>query len=278
MTIERILNNNAAVVNDENHEKIVVGKGICFQKKIGDAINTSCITKTFYLSSSDLNLKFQELLVHLPMEQLSLVEQIINMAKLESGRKISDSIYISLADHIHFSLLNHQQGIHIKNALLWDIKRFYADEYAIGKKALALIEKDTGILLSDDEAGFIALHIVNASTEEGTKDIYKATKIIDEILTLVKYFFAIDMDETSLNYYRFVSHLRFFSQRIVNNATFHGDERDKELLDMVKQKYENAYACVLKIDDFLHIQYHVDITDEEKLYLCIHIQRAVYKG
>lgn len=277
MKIEKILNNSAAVVIDKDCEKIVVGKGICYQKRIGDTVDPSGVNKIFYMSSSDLNLKFQELLVQLPMEQLSLVEEIINMAKLESGRKISDSIYISLADHIHFSLRNHKQGIHIKNALLWDIKRFYPDEYQIGVKALKLIEKETGSKLPDDEAGFVALHIVNASTEQGTKDIYKATKIMDEILTLVTYFFAINMDENSLNYYRFVSHLRFFTQRIVNHTTFHGDERDAELLEMIKLKYVKAYACVLKIHEFLRLTYQVDITCEEQLYLCIHIQRAVYK-
>lgn len=278
MKIEKVLNNSAAVIQDDKgNEKIVVGKGICFQKKPGDQIYIHDVEKTFYMSSPNLNLKFQQLLVQLPMEQLSLVETIINMTKLELGRKISDSIYISLTDHIHFSLKNHEQGIHIKNAILWDIKRFYPDEYKIGKKALLIIEQNSAITLPDDEAGFIALHIVNASIEEGTKDIYKATRIIDEILTLVKYFFVIDMDVNSLNYYRFVSHLRFFSTRIVNDTIFRGDENDEELLDMIKLKYESAYECVLKIEEFLLRKYHVDIASEEKLFLCIHIQRAVFK-
>ena len=40
MKISKVLNNNTAVVIDENNrEKVVIGKGIAFQKKVGDPIN-----------------------------------------------------------------------------------------------------------------------------------------------------------------------------------------------------------------------------------------------
>ena len=42
MKIHKILNNNVAVVLDEHgDEKIVMGKGICFKKKAGEAIGSS---------------------------------------------------------------------------------------------------------------------------------------------------------------------------------------------------------------------------------------------
>lgn len=52
MQIYKILNNNAAVVlDDSGQEKIVMGKGICFQKKTGARIDPSVIDKTFLLSA-----------------------------------------------------------------------------------------------------------------------------------------------------------------------------------------------------------------------------------
>lgn len=39
MIIDKILNNNVIVVKDKNNvEKIIMGKGIAFNKKIGDEI------------------------------------------------------------------------------------------------------------------------------------------------------------------------------------------------------------------------------------------------
>ena len=35
-----------------------------------------------------------------------------------------------------------------------------------------------------------------------------------EILKMVKYHFNIEFDEESINYYRFITHLKFFTQRL----------------------------------------------------------------
>ena len=53
MQIYKILNNNVAVVLDENgREKVVMGRGICFKKKAGELIPDEIIDKTFFLSGS----------------------------------------------------------------------------------------------------------------------------------------------------------------------------------------------------------------------------------
>lgn len=54
------------------------------------------------------------------------------------------------------------QGIELPNALLWEIKNYYPEEYAVGIEALSIIVEKLNIVLSEDEAGFIAIHIVNA--------------------------------------------------------------------------------------------------------------------
>lgn len=279
LKIKTILNNNAVVaIDNDNNEKVVVGKGIAFSKKVGDSINASLATKTYYLSSDMLNLKFQEILVSLPMEQLNIVDKIIDDARMSIGRKISDSLYISLSDHIHFSLLNYEKGIYVRNNLLPEIIRFYPEEFEVGLRAIDIIKEETGILLPRDETGFIALHIVNAETEyhTSTKDIYQATQIIEEVLSVVKNYFDIDIDENSLAFYRFLYHLRYFSQRIVNHSVFKEDEKDRELMEVLAVKYQQSYQCCKNIKAFIKVKYDIDIGYEEMLYLTIHIQRAIF--
>lgn len=278
MNINKSLNNNVAVIVDENgNEKIVMGRGICFQKKAGDPIEEDKIDKTFSLSSPEANNKFQALIKDIPIEHVELGEKIIADAKLQLGKKLNDMIYISLIDHIYTSIVRFLEGISVKNVLLWEIRRFYKEEYQIGLKAIDMIEEKFKVRLLEDEAGFIALHLANAQIDENEMhNMYKITKIMQEVTNIVKYAFHIEFDEDNVYYYRFITHLKFFAQRLVNEKTYQDDDSD-DLLSVIKDKYKEAYQCVEKIDDFINKKYQYQLSKEEKLYLTIHIERVVHK-
>lgn len=278
MVIEKILNNNVVLtLNEKNKEIIVMGRGIAFKKKVGDNVSKESIDKVYTLSDKETSSKFQQLISDIPMEYMSLSDDIINNAKITLGKKLSDSIYIGLTDHIHTAILRSKEGVTVKNAVLWDTRRFYKEEFAIGMKALGLIEERFGIRLPDDEAGFIALHIVNAQKDQDIKVIYKITKVMQEVSNIVKYYFGISFDEESVYYYRFITHLKFFSERLIEGKTYTGEE-DDGLLDVIKVKYKNAYECVEKIALFISEKYNYVLANEEKLYLTIHIEKVVSRA
>lgn len=276
MEISKVLNNNVAVVIENNEEKIVMGRGICFKKKSGDTIEPEIIDKVFYLQNQEVLSRFKELVVDIPLEYLEIGEEIMDEAKLSLGKALNDNIYISMVDHIYTAVVRAKDDILVKNALLWDIQRFYKEEYQIGKKALEIIEKKTGVLLPNDEAGFIALHIVNGQLDEDVHGMYEITKIMREIENIVRYHFKIEFNEESAYYYRFITHLKFFAQRLVEHKKQNKQEDD--LLEVVQVKYANAYQCVEKIAMYIKNQYNYELYDEEKLYLTIHIHRVVYLG
>ena len=279
MKIEKILNNNAVVIKEEDDEKIVMGCGIAFKKKVGDDVPEDKVDKIFLLSNKEVNNKFQELVSDIPMEYVELGEKIIVLAKTQLGKRISEKIYISLVDHIYTAIIRFLEGVEVKNPLLWDIKRFYKDEYPIGLKALDMIEEKFAVRLPDDEAGFIALHIVNAEMngdKDEVKRTYKITKVIQEISNIVKYNFKITFDEDSVYYYRFISHLKFFADRLFSKKTYK-DENNDDLFGIIRSKYKSSFECVEKISKFIEEKYNYSVSDEEKLYLTIHIERVVYK-
>ena len=276
MEISKILNNNVAVVMENNEEKIVMGRGICFKKKTGDTVEANQIDKVFYLENPEASKRFKELVVDISLEYLQIGEEIMNEARLSLGKSLNDGIYISMVDHIYAAIERAKENILVKNALLWDIQRFYKEEYAIGKKSLEIIEKKTGVLLPNDEAGFIALHIVNGQLDDDVHDMYKITKIMQEIENIVRYHFKIEFNEESAYYYRFITHLKFFAQRLLEEKK--QNQQEDDLLDVVQTKYANAYKCVEKIAMYIKKQYNYELYDEEKLYLTIHIHRVVYLG
>lgn len=56
-----------------------------------------------------------------------------------------------------------------QNALLWEVKEYYVKEYEVGKMAQKLVKEREEVALSDDEAAFIALHIINAEEDTDEK-------------------------------------------------------------------------------------------------------------
>lgn len=278
MIIKRILTNNAVVIDDENQqEKIVCGKGIAFKKRPGMEIDEISINQTFILEGGGEYSRFEQLLKDVPLEYLELSSEIINMAKLEFAKKFKDNVIITLSDHLYVAIKRCREGMTISNPLLWDIKNFYEIEYDIGLRALELIKNKFHIQLPNDEAGLIALHIVNVELDEDNMDhIFQVTKVIQEIMTIVKYHFHAEFDTSNVYYYRFITHLKFFALRLLKDNQFNEDE-ENELLDVVKDKYCTSYECVLKIKDFLEKKYNYTLQEDEIVYLTIHVHRVVHK-
>lgn len=278
MKIARILNNNVVIVLDEKHnERVVCGKGIAFSKRIGDSVDESQINKIFVLQNQIMNKKFQAIVADIPLEHLQIASRIIEMIKLESGKKLNDSIYITLSDHIHTSIQRFLEGINIKSPMKWDIRRFYEQEYLLGIKALEIVNEHFKIQLPEDEAAFIALHIVNSEMDDSDiQQVTEITKIMQEISNIVKYYFSIEFDVNSVYYYRFITHLKFFAQRLLTKKTY-DENTDDDLLMAVKKKYQTSYKCVEKISEFILRKYKYALSNEEKLYLTIHIERIIYR-
>lgn len=274
MKIAKVYNNNViSAFNEKNEELVVMGRGLAFQKKPGDSVDEDKIEKIFALKNNDMSEKFKTLLYEVPIEYMEVTEDIIKIAKSRLGRDLNDSIYISLTDHIHFAVERNQKGYDIKNALLWEIKRFYKQEFVIGMEALKIIQEKLGVLLPEDEASFIAMHIVNAELNQEMPNVANITKVMQDILNIVKYHFKMDFDEESLNYFRFITHLKFFAQRLYSKTYIEDD--DPFLFETVREKHRAAFECTEKINEYIKNQFDYSLTNNEKLYLIIHIQRVV---
>lgn len=275
MKINKIINNNVISVTQNNQERVVMGKGIGFQKEEGDIVEESKIDKIFDLNNQEISDRFKTLLIEVPIEIVQAVEKIIEVAKIEYHKELSDTIYVALTDHINFAIERQQEGMAIKNGLLWEIKKFYPTEYEIGMRGLDWIEEIAGAKLPEDEAGFIAIHLLNAE-HNNLADYNHVTEMVQNILSLVKYHFRLDFDEESLTYFRFVTHLNFLAQRILSKNPLNTSEI--ELYDIVKEKYKDAFKCVKKIEVFLMKKYQYEMTKDEVLYLTIHIQRLISRN
>lgn len=273
MIITKVINNNVvSSLDEQNNEIVVMGRGVGFQKATEDEIDESLIEKIFSLTGQTTN-QFKQLIESIPYEHIRVANEIISYAKRSLNKRLNDNVYVALTDHLSYAITRQKSGVKFKNALLWEIKRFYNHEFLIGKEALGIVKRRLDIELSEDEAGFIALHIVNAELDTDMEQSLAMTKMIQDILNIVKYHFNITLDENSLAYERFLTHLKFFLQRAVSNEFYQTD--DMGFCRMIQKQYQGSYECVLKIKEYMNSKLEYDISEEEITYLTIHIKRVI---
>lgn len=271
MIIQRVLNNNAVSCLDQNGEEVIVkGKGIAFKASPGDVVDESKIESKFILADQKINRRYQEIIVHIPDDCIETGEAIIEMIKRGFKPKISDNIYVTLTDHISNLLERTRLGIIFDNDVLWDVKRMYKEEYRLGLKAVDIIREKLDIKVEDNEANLITLHIVNAELDVEIKDVYAITGMIDQIYKLIKARFNLAIDEEDLDYTRFVLHLRFFFERLIHRTEL-AEEKNEDLLVIMKNKYPRQYECVKEIINIVGGKYKNEVTSDETLYLLIHV-------
>ena len=270
--IEKVINNNIISAYEKSGaEVIVMGRGIGFKKKQGEVVPADQISKIFRIKSRTLTEQFKELLANMPLERVRISDEIISHAKDHLKLKLNQSIYVTLTDHINFAIERVSQGIEPQNALLWEIKRFYPQEFQLGIYALELIHDRLGILLPEDEAGFIALHFVNAEYGTDIRDAVKFPDQMQAIVDIVERELGILLDESSLHYERFMTHIKFLIQRIYRKELLSSEDRELSL--MMQRKYPREYQCSVKVAEYIMQATGCRLSEEEIMYLSVHIRR-----
>ena len=276
MNIKQILNNNAvSAIDDAGREVILMGKGIGWQSKKGDAVDAARAEKIFRMETDSQQENFKNLLLEAKPEVVAVSMMIIDYAKDKLGCQLNKNVYLTLTDHIGFAIERLGMGCNFTGPMAYDIQRFYPNEYRIGQKALNFILVRLRVKLPEEEAAAIALHIINAEYERDMSETMGIAEITSKALDLVRYTFMLKFDENDLNYQRFVTHLRFFAQRVMENKLL--DSGQEEIFQGIAQKYPKQVRTAEKICHITSELYDVDITPEEIGFLTVHIVRLTNK-
>lgn len=273
MLIEKVINNNiVSAFDDSGREIVLMGRGLGFGARPGQVVREDKIEKEFRIKSRDTADQLKELLADMPLERVQISADIISYAKSNLNLKLNQSVYVTLTDHINFAIDRFEQGINLQNALLWEIKRFYPHEFDLGLYALKLIRERLGVELPEDEAGFIALHFVNAEYGTDIKDAFRFPNQLRDILEITSNELEIVLDERTLHYERFVTHLKFLLQRVYRRELLPNEE--EELAELMRTKYPKEYACSCRIAEYIEKNADCKLSGEEVMYLAIHIRRV----
>lgn len=267
----KIYNNSAvSVITPSGREAIVLGNGIGFRKRPGDEIDDSKIQKVYYVQD-EMQLKFLQMLKDVQPHVMDAAEQILALAE-ENGYCMSGQATISLIDHIGFAIERQKNGLALPNLLLNEMKLLYRKEYDLGRRSLAIIQACCGVTLPEDEAGYIAMHIISISVDQNAA--YDVLKFVKAALDIIRQTYAITLDDESIDAMRLITHLKFLAQRMFQNHSW-GDDGMESMYEMLLDRHPQNRLCLDRLDAYCRKAFGDTLNLQEKFYLLIHLTKIL---
>ena len=274
--IKRINNNTVLCRDSRNREVVAFGKGIAFAVPKGsDELPLSAVERTFY----NVDEHYVALLEKLKPEVLALAADIVEATAPKLSCELSPNAPLALADHISFALQRHRQGIVVRMPLSYDVAQMYPVEYQAGVRALETIERYLHVTLPRDEVTGIALCLVSAELAPAPEaaDAARAEDdtLIDTITRMIERRYGTTVDRDGFEFARFATHMHYLLDRI------HSGEGalagDAALYESARASDEQAAACVDEICELLQERLSCTFSDNEKLYLILHVNRVAHR-
>ncbi|WP_297518710.1 PRD domain-containing protein [uncultured Clostridium sp.] len=265
----KAFNNNVVSVEFDGKESILFGKGIGFGKKTGDRIDKGTEFEKIFFIEDEQNIKnFNELVSRNDDKFVGLCEELICEISNELKEELSENIHIGLIDHVSIAIKRLAEGEVIENPFLVEIETLYAQEFGLAKEMAVKLEIETGVFIPDGEVGLIALHIHSARNNGKLSNTIKYAYIGNSVVETVEDLMEIEIDRKSLDYARFLTHLRFAMERILKNVKIEND-----FLDLIKIKYRKSYKVAKEVAKIMEESLDKKVNNDEIAYIAMHIQR-----
>lgn len=260
----RALNNNAVLAEREDGaEVILMGKGIGFGSP--KSIAETAVERSYFLSDYHDKSAYLELLNSGDPKIFEAVSEIILQASEVLG-ELHPSIFPVLSGHVEFAIRRIREGMIIENPLLNEIRSLYQEEYHVALRAIELLNQRLDIFLHEEEAGYIALHLGAARTNQDVKATLRLTNAINEAMIEIDQVLELDLRQGP-NYRQTVELLRGILDRatsgqVVTNALLNEIEikltQDMKLARQVSQRLEAVYGCTIARSEIGYLAYHLN--------------------
>lgn len=268
--VVKSFNNNILLVIDSKKEKILFQKGIGFSKKQGDIIpKGTLVEKVFIIEDEENRKSFNEILEKVDNKLISIVEEMLVEITNDLGEELNENIHIGLIDHLFYAIKRLRNKEEIENPFLIEIETLYPEEFEMANRLSNKIQNELDIEIPDGEKGFIALHIHSARNNGKLSNTIKYSFLSNSIVELVEDRLNIEINKKSLDYARFLTHIRFAIERIVNN-----EKTINDLKGVIKRKYKISYKIAKECSEIICNTLEIKkVYDDEIAYLAMHIER-----
>ena len=274
-TITNILNNSAlTAVDSSGKEYVFIGRGISFGKHAKDYVDESKIERQFGHSDDNrLNHHIVELIDEIPDNYFDMANVAIRYASKKLQIQFSASTYVGMADHINSAIERYQEDINLTFSFLTEVNTFYPSEYKVAEWIVDFINAQLDVDLPEDEVGFIAMHLINANGDDFQK-LSQVKKVLEitayvsnKVLELLP-----GIDKQTLEYSRFLIHLKYFSIRYLADKQYNEVEVN---ISLKSDKTLVLNQVIEEVSQVLKDKYGQHLNKYEKSYLLLHLNRII---
>ena len=272
MTVVKNINNNVSLCLDNNGQEVVVfGKGVGFLKPPAE-VPLSQIERTFY----DVNQQYLRLLSDISPEVVAFTARQMMLVRDQLPYETSSNLILTLADHLAFAMERSKKGIYIPMPSVYEMETNYPLEMDIGRRFISAMEGEFGVRLPKSEVQGVAMHFINArasgagETEVSIEERYEA--ILEETTRIIEREMGLTIRRDTFNYARFATHVQYLLKRVYDAK--HIDSANVQMYQAIRDEYQTVSDCVDLIGEYLKKNWKVELTEEEKLYLIMHVNRV----
>ncbi len=269
--VVKVLNHNSIIVLDPEEQKrfLVLYRGIGFHKKTSERIEVPEESVIYSLERTLDRGDAMSIVNHVEPECLEIAGAVLAEAEKTFG-KVDRNIVFPMADHLSFAVRRMREGEEIRNPLKEDIRLLFHAEYKVSELAVSLVREKCGVQLTDDEVGFLALHVHSSIENENVSQALQTAQIVRSCISFIEQKTGQTIEVTSLGYNRMMNHIRYMVTRLET-----GEEIKMNLNDYMLVKYPEVYhlseEVCNQISRIMKKEYH----DSEIGYLAMHIARVI---
>lgn len=269
--VRKILNHNAilALNDDELKTYLVLHKGIGFSVKNAERIEIPQEASIYSLEKPTDRGNAMSIVSKIDPVCLEISDAALDEAEKVFGT-VDRNIVFTMADHLQYAIQRARKDEHISNPLNDDIRVLFHSEYDVAKTVIPILEKETGIVLNEDEIGFLALHVHSAIMDENVAQSLKTAQIVRNCISYIEEKTGHKVEIESLGYNRMMNHIRYMVTRMEV-----GEPLKMNLNDYMQTKYSDVYSLAADICNQMSRILKKEYQDAEIGYLAMHIVRVI---
>lgn len=269
--IIKVLNNNGILVyhNETGRELILMGNGVGFGKKPTHQIEDMPGAKVYSLVTRQKQQSVLKVVNGIQPGFIEAAGRIIEEAE-KVFSEVNHEILLPMADHIALAAKRAKENRQIPNPFTPDIRVLFSKEYTVAIRGRDIIREMMGYEISDDEVGFLTLHIHAGLSDEQVSVTLDTTRIINEGIRMIEKGFSRKLQEDSLAYTRLMSHLYYMVARTRN-----GESTKVDFNDFIFTNYPETGRVAEMVCSYMGNELKKPVAKEEIGFLAIHIQRVI---
>lgn len=283
--ITQVLNNNAVfATNLKREEMILVRQGIGFNGRNKIIVDSPDI-QVFSPQTEVEKERFEQFINEIPFEYMQFTIDTVNLAKSKLKLSFSNGLIFTLADHISFAVERYRKHADFDYMDNEEIKQFFPEIYKFSQKTVRSINKKFDVALNESEAVAITFHFVNSmivdshTNQKSITDTKQIFNITSDIMKIIESNYGGKIDRRSISYSRMIVHIRYLVTSILQNSSINDSAISKKQIEKLLNSYSDSKITKItkEIGDYLRKKLDYDLTEEDQLFLDIHLTRQRLK-